>query len=64
MARRENRWNRAVFGLITRNPVEWTPRGIADRARFELAVACTTTVFKTVSIDRSDTCPCVCTHNR
>jgi len=24
----------AVFGLITRNPVEWTPRGIADRARF------------------------------
>ena len=29
----------------------------ADRARFELAVACTTTVFKTVSLGRSDTCP-------
>ena len=31
----------------------------ADRARFELAVACTTTVFKTVSLGRSDTCPYV-----
>ena len=29
----------------------------ADRAGFEPAVTCATTVFKTVSFDRSDTCP-------
>ena len=52
------------FPLDNKKPRGLNPRGIADRARFELAVACTTTVFKTVSIDRSDTCPCVCTHKR
>ena len=31
----------------------------ADRARFELAEGCPSTVFKTVSLDRSDICPCV-----
>ena len=30
---------------------------MADEARFELAEACTSTVFKTVSLDRSDICP-------
>ncbi len=30
---------------------------IADRAGFEPAVDCSTTVFKTVSFGRSDTCP-------
>ena len=29
----------------------------ADRARFELAEGCPSTVFKTVSLGRSDTCP-------
>ena len=29
----------------------------ADRARFELAEGCPSTVFKTVSLDRSDICP-------
>ena len=29
----------------------------ADRARFELADACASTVFKTVSLDHSDTYP-------
>ncbi len=32
---------------------------LADEARFELAVGFPTTVFKTVSLDRSDTHPVV-----
>lgn len=43
-----NRWNRAVFGLIIRNPVEWTPRGTADEARFELAEGFALTRFRGV----------------
>ena len=34
----------------------------ADRARFELAEGCPSTVFKTVSLDRSDICPMCITH--
>lgn len=36
----------------------------AGRARFELAEACTSTVFKTVSLDRSDIYPSSHPHNR
>ena len=36
-------------------------RSQADRARFELAEGCPSTVFKTVSLDRSDICPMLCT---
>lgn len=36
--------------------IEFEPRW-ADRARFELADACASTVFKTVSLGRSDTYP-------
>lgn len=38
---------------------DYKPGQEADRAGFEPAVTCATTVFKTVSFDRSDTCPYV-----
>lgn len=40
--------------------IAWNPD--ADRARFELAEGCPSTVFKTVSLDRSDICPICITH--
>ena len=49
-----------IAGELKRKGLDMSSRPrFADRARFELAVGCPTTVFKTVSLGRSDTCPYV-----